>query len=314
MRIQEYYRKRNVGEAQTGRGDITKTPSIQSQPRSNPRSSRHDSNQFFPTYSTEARETFSEDNKIMNVDVESLLSYPVIDEPLNSHQSPISQPSTIIKFRKIQPKDRFQIKKLHEEWFPVEYQKEFYDDLCWHQKMCHSGHNLYTMVATVPKAQDTNECGSCVENDETPPSTNQEDTSDEYIIACLVGCILSAHKLHRTSRQLLSPLYPHRHTKLFYIMTLGTVAKYRHLGLATQLVQQVVSHVVKRDTDIGTMYLHVITLNDAAIRFYEDKLGFWKVQEIPNYYTIDGENYNCFLYAKYFHGTSQLVWRTVVVE
>jgi ribosomal protein S18 acetylase RimI-like enzyme len=312
MRIEEFYRKRNVGDSQKGKSDITKPKSKQSRATTHwPTSRSRYSSQCFPASSAESKATFSEDDEEMDADVESLLSsqsvdHPIIYEPRQCHRSALSQQSTVIRFRAIQPKDRFQIQKLHEEWFPVEYQQEFYDDLCWRQKMCHSGHDLYTMVATIPKESDQNDGGSCDEDYDKDEynalSTIQEDTSDECIIACLVGCVLSAHKLNRTSRQLLLPQYPHRHTKLFYIMTLGTVTKYRHLGLATQLVQQAVSRVVERDSDVGTMYLHVITLNNAAIRFYEDKLGFWKVQEIPDYYTIDGEHYNCYLYAKYFHG------------
>jgi len=215
--------------------------------------------------------------------------------------------TTVISFRRIQPKDRTQIQALHEEWFPVEYQDEFYDDLCWHQKMCHSGHDLYTMVATIPKKMNNNLHGDNKNDDDDHDDDHDNDNndpSDEQIIACLVGCVLSAHKLNASSRELLVPSYPHRHSKLFYIMTLGTVTEYRHLGLASQLVQQVADRVIGRDVELGTLYLHVITLNEAAIRFYENKLGFWRVQEIQDYYTIDGEHYNCYLYAKYFHGQS----------
>ena len=236
----------------------------------------------------------------------------------NSALQEISPPSstTVIRFRRIEPKDRVQIQALHEEWFPVEYQQDFYDDLCLHQRMCHSGHALYTMVAVISK-RDKNDiatsetppplsASTSTSSTSSPPPAQRDkdeiDTSDEQIIACLVGCVLSAHKLNATSRQLLVPDWPHRHSKLFYIMTLGTVNEYRHLGLATQLVNQVIDSVVQRHTDMGTIYLHVITVNDAAIRFYEDKLGFWRVQEIVDYYTIDGNPYNCYLYARYFHG------------
>lgn len=241
---------------------------------------------------------------------------------------------TMIRFRTIEPKDRIQIQQLHEEWFPVEYQQDFYDDLCQHQRMCASGHALYTMVATVPKDSNNNKrnkqnlqhghSDSSSDSQSSPPSSlkeEEDDTSDERIIACLVGCVLGAHKLNAKSQRLLVPAFStitttaqhrrrhHRHklqqqhSKLFYIMTLGTVTEYRHLGLATQLVQQVVRNVVQNDRQLGTVYLHVITHNEAAIRFYEQKLGFWRVDEIPDYYSIDNEPHNCYLYAKYYHGT-----------
>lgn len=87
----------------------------------------------------------------------------------------------------------------------------------------------------------------------------------------------------------------------------------------------------------GALYLHVITYNKGAIRMYE-RLGFKRVKKIEgkwrmkrssrcfvidrnpplthdthththqyshkDYYTINSVNYACFLYARYFHGTS----------
>ena len=51
-------------------------------------------------------------------------------------------------WRNIQPKDRNRIQELHEEWFPVSYQQEFYDGLV-HERMPHTNEPLYTCVATV---------------------------------------------------------------------------------------------------------------------------------------------------------------------
>ncbi|KAL3766157.1 hypothetical protein ACHAWU_004157, partial [Discostella pseudostelligera] len=53
----------------------------------------------------------------------------------------------------------------------------------------------------------------------------------------------------------------------------------------------------------GALYLHVITYNKGAIRMYE-RLGFMRVKKIEDYYTINSVNYACYLYARYFHGTS----------
>jgi ribosomal protein S18 acetylase RimI-like enzyme len=325
--------------------------------------------------------------------------------------SPISM--DMISFRKILPKDRQRIQELHEEWFPVEYHDEFYDDLCWHSRMCNSDQKLYTIVATIPSSSTTTSSstmkattsrgmgpsckqrrrrrrqqqqqqqlvrgrrqkehpplhsfspkshstmthitnnhntyddddddahqkgtttsnGSAMEgrsstlvmddnddndNDDGGDPLEEEDGNvrddgyddihhdDDIIVACLVGCMMSGHRLNHTSRKLLIPGYPYKHTELFYIMTLGTVTEYRHLGLASTLVRKCISDVVEPNTECGTLYLHVITFNEAAIRFYEHpSMGFWQVQEICNYYTIDGEQYNCYLYASYFHGKGQ---------
>jgi ribosomal protein S18 acetylase RimI-like enzyme len=305
MRTEEFYRKRN--HSTSDRSSVDSSDLRFAKPQQQRPSGSYFS-QYLPIFRDKAMSTTASNYAVempdatRDVDEESLLHtsantfHNLPDSTTSDNRNILSQNSnTVISFRRIQPKDRMQIQALHEEWFPVEYQQEFYDDLCSHQRMCHSGHALYTVVAVIPKQKRNHNRTSSMDNNET-------DTSDEQIIACLVGCVLSAHKLNDNSRQMLVPAWPHRHSRLFYIMTLGTVTKYRHLGLATQLVQQVMETVVSRDQEMGTVYLHVITMNEAAIRFYEDKLRFWKVQEIPDYYTIDGEPYNCYLYARYFHG------------
>ncbi len=174
-------------------------------------------------------------------------------------------------FRCIQPCDRQRIQELHEEWFPVRYQHEFYDDLV-HGKMCHTGEDLYSNLAI----------------------------QDHHIAACIVAAIVPAKRLNQASRQLLLP-DPHHHQSACYIMTLGTVTQYRNAGLATRLVEKCIHDLVLSDRSCGALYLHVITSNHSAIRFYE-RLGFWRVQEIQDYYTIDNQYHNCYLYAKYFNG------------
>jgi ribosomal protein S18 acetylase RimI-like enzyme len=179
-----------------------------------------------------------------------------------------------IRFRPIEPQDRLRIQELHEAWFPVKYQDEFYEQLMLH-RMPNTGEPLYTCVAT-----DAND-------------------PDDTVVACVVGAVVDAQKLNIASRRLLLS-DQERYRRLFYIMTLGTSSEYREAGLGTAMMQKCIEEVAQ-DPMCGALYLHVITLNHSAIRFYE-RLGFWRVQEIPDYYTIDGENYNCYLYAKYFHG------------
>eukprot|EP00980_Cylindrotheca_fusiformis_P019727 scaffold6898_cov123-Cylindrotheca_fusiformis.AAC.4 len=155
-------------------------------------------------------------------------------------------------YRPILPKDRLRIQELHEEWFPVAYQEEFYDNLV-HGKMFQTNDPLYTNLV-------------CDEDDD--------------IKACIVGMFVKGGILNHASRQLLLPDWPSRHDNVFYIMTLGTVPEFRHEGLATSLIAEL-EQIVKEDQGCGAMYLHVITSNKAAIRFYE-RLKFWRVQEIES--------------------------------
>ena len=225
-------------------------------------------------------------------------STPCQRQPLSlSYACKDSAPLDDLHWRKIQPKDRKRIQELHEEWFPVSYQQEFYDSLV-HERMPHTNEPLYTCVATV-KQSGANTSSS--NNYHTQASASRDDrnmtlhidtdlvngdndanmdSSDETIIACVVGAVVNANKLNTASRQLLLSNIE-QHYRLFYIMTLGTTSEYRHLGLGTALVEKCIEQV-ENDPHCGVLYLHVITLNAAAIRFYE-RLGFWRVQEIGEY-------------------------------
>ena len=110
-------------------------------------------------------------------------------------------------------------------------------------------------------------------------------------------------------------------------MTLGATEEYRKQRLGTKLVEDCLS-MVKQVPTCGGVYLHVITYNTAAINFYE-KLGFYRIEEIkgllfmchniqnfakivfltfhlrlfPDFYSIDGVKYDCYLYAYFINGT-----------
>mmetsp|Transcript_10718 Transcript_10718/g.23741 ORF Transcript_10718/g.23741 Transcript_10718/m.23741 type:complete len:625 (+) Transcript_10718:189-2063(+) len=153
----------------------------------------------------------------------------------------------------------------------------------------------------------------------------------ERIIGCIVGSFLPSSLPSTKHRSTLdeklgrdetaSLLIPDcdTYTKMFYIMTLGTCREFRRCGLGSLLVNRVVEMIEKKKTSIksrscsnhqeeeeeeglcGALYLHVITYNGGAMRLYE-RLGFTRVKEIQDYYTINSVNYDCYLYARYFHG------------
>jgi ribosomal protein S18 acetylase RimI-like enzyme len=201
------------------------------------------------------------------------------------------------RFRRIHPADQAVIQALHEDWFPVRYQEDFYKELV-HERMAHSGEPLFTCVAVTTRNEEVEEAENdwgLTDIDNEP----QQEQQDEVIAACVVGSFLRTTQLSGKMQSLLisdRQLYK----RMFYIMTLGTVDEYRQAGLGTTLIQRCMEQV-EQDSSCGALYLHVITDNQAAIRFYE-KLGFYRVTEISNYYSIDGKLHSCYLYAKYYHG------------
>eukprot|EP00525_Craspedostauros_australis_P007645 CAMPEP_0198134678 /NCGR_PEP_ID=MMETSP1442-20131203/60199_1 /TAXON_ID= /ORGANISM="Craspedostauros australis, Strain CCMP3328" /LENGTH=466 /DNA_ID=CAMNT_0043795825 /DNA_START=307 /DNA_END=1704 /DNA_ORIENTATION=+ len=200
------------------------------------------------------------------------------------HGRTITNMDRTVVFRTILPKDRVRVQHLHEEWFPVEYQSDFYDELV-HQRMTRTGDPLFTSIAA--------------------------NTESDQMVACVVASMVSTKRLNHASRKLLlanSDCF----SRAFYIMTLGTEAEYRKMGLATMLIRQCIDKV-RGDPRCGALYLHVLIENTSAIRFYE-RLGFWRVKLIHDYYTINGEKRHCYLYARYFHGNTGHLTAYIVIS
>ncbi|KAL3822583.1 hypothetical protein ACHAXA_011502 [Cyclostephanos tholiformis] len=115
---------------------------------------------------------------------------------------------------------------------------------------------------------------------------------------------------------------PIAYPRMFYVMTLGTSREFRRCGLGSMLVEGIVDMIRgekmggddgenNEDDDdaagrwgrglTGVLYLHVIVYNKGAMRLYE-RLGFVRVKRIKDYYLINSVSYDCYLYARYFHG------------
>ena len=85
-----------------------------------------------------------------------------------------------------------------------------------------------------------------------------------------------------------------------YIMTLATTEDYRRTGLASLLLKKLIQNATS-NRNCGLVYLHVITYNTSAIKFYE-KNGFQRVAQCEGYYLIDGVSYDSYLYCLYING------------
>jgi ribosomal protein S18 acetylase RimI-like enzyme len=203
----------------------------------------------------------------------------------------------VLHFRPLQESDHDQIKSLHEALFPVKYSAEFYDNVVCNKTT--GGCPLLSRVAVI-KGFDEESCSSlepqndslvelaefvgipAFEEDELEnivTISNNGKTKTDHIIGCIIGAFMKhpeedtednvSHKLTRD---------PSRHTNLFYIMTLGTTEEYRKQRLGTKMIQDCLT-MVEQVPSCGGIYLHVITYNAAAIKFYE-RLGFYRIEEI----------------------------------
>ncbi|KAK5967494.1 N-acetyltransferase domain-containing protein [Trichostrongylus colubriformis] len=83
--------------------------------------------------------------------------------------------------------------------------------------------------------------------------------------------------------------------KTCYITTLIVAPEYRKIGIGTQLLQRASTVLLQEGSQL--IYLHVLHTNLPAIRLYE-KMGYERVAEIPNYYTINGVQDNGVIYSR----------------
>jgi N-alpha-acetyltransferase 60 len=88
-------------------------------------------------------------------------------------------------------------------------------------------------------------------------------------------------------------------TKITYIMSIGVHRDYRRLGIASILLDKLLDYL-DNEIDCKAIYLHVLATNIKAINFYE-KQCFQKRALLPNYYTINGEQHDAFVYALYMN-------------
>ena len=71
-------------------------------------------------------------------------------------------------------------------------------------------------------------------------------------------------------------------TPALYISTIGVLAPFRHLGIASALLQSVVRHAI-RDYGVASITAHVWEANDEGRKWYQ-KMSFHEVRFEQNYY------------------------------
>jgi len=91
-------------------------------------------------------------------------------------------------------------------------------------------------------------------------------------------------------------------TLVAYILSLGVVQDYRRNGIASLLLDNLISHLTSVDEGpCKAIYLHVLTVNSNAIRFYERR-HFHRHTYLPYYYSIRGKPRDGYSYVLYLNG------------
>ncbi|CAL8122530.1 unnamed protein product [Orchesella dallaii] len=183
----------------------------------------------------------------------------VLSSSLESKKALISNQ---VQLRFLNPGDYETVKKLCEEWFPVEYPAKWFEAIT-------SDTNLFSLAAVL----------------------------DGTIVGLIVAELKQGKDLNREDRDILCDSQL-KYTAA-YILSLGVVDANRRQGIGSLLLSSLLDHL--STLQCKAVFLHVLTSNDPALHFYE-KHRFRVHKFLPYYYSIGGRARDGFTYVLYLNG------------
>ncbi|XP_066257723.1 N-alpha-acetyltransferase 60 isoform X2 [Euwallacea similis] len=170
-----------------------------------------------------------------------------------------------VQLRFLCPDDLDEVRALCQEWFPIEY--PFY----WYEEITSSNSSFYSLAAVYKK----------------------------QIIGLIVAEIIPHSRLHEEDAGILAKSFSD--CDIAYILSLGVLKEYRRNGIATLLLDSLLKNLTTPERKkVKAAFLHVLTTNSAAIRFYE-KRKFKLHTFLPYYYSIKGRCKDGFMYVLYLN-------------
>ncbi|KAK2832874.1 hypothetical protein Q5P01_016763 [Channa striata] len=158
------------------------------------------------------------------------------------------------------------VKLLCGDWFPIEYPDSWYQDITSNKK-------FFSLAATYRGG----------------------------IVGMIVAEIKGRTKVHKEDGDILASSFP-VDTQVAYILSLGVVKQFRKHGIGSLLLDSLKEHISTTAQDhCKAIYLHVLTTNNTAIRFYENR-DFRQHHYLPYYYSIRGVLKDGFTYVLYING------------
>lgn len=208
--------------------------------------------------------------------------------------SPISETHRIIKELSLQiDKTKIIYKKLgrihlkeiidlHQEWLPVKYEDSFFENA-----LSNINNSFITIGAMYPTEQREIIIGAIfIEVQEFNQKFKKH--SSEGIISKMMNEISFNEKMRAIIQ------WTDYHCA--YIMTLGIIDECRRLKIGSELISKAID-IVLDDPLCICLYLDVIDYNKSAIQFYL-KNNFEEVTTIKNYYHINEEVYDSYVYVR----------------
>ncbi|XP_065210926.1 N-alpha-acetyltransferase 60 [Planococcus citri] len=179
---------------------------------------------------------------------------------------PIVTNITNLQLRFLCPADIRDVWTLCSECFPIEYPHSWYEEITSNPK-------FYSLAAL----------------------------HEGKIVGIIVAEIKEYIRLSQEDRDIISPCLGSA-TEVGYILSLAVNRNYRRNGVASLLLDNLIAiFTTKEYSCCKAIFLHVLTTNTAAIRFYERK-NFRLHTFLPYYYFIRGKCKDGFTYVLYING------------
>eukprot|EP00035_Acanthoeca_spectabilis_P014868 m.292447 g.292447 ORF g.292447 m.292447 type:complete len:213 (-) comp16238_c0_seq3:2633-3271(-) len=167
--------------------------------------------------------------------------------------------------RRLLPKDLEEMKLMHDQWFPIRYPEQFFI-------LATSLHSRLQSEVLIDPRTDT-------------------------IAALVVWRQGSVVQCDPEDSDILPPGEERTNADVIYVLTIGVSVEYRRCGLASRLIRHLLSHAATDPSGrCRCVYLHVLTSNDSAIRFYESH-GFNQHKLLKDYYEIADAKRDAFTYT-----------------
>ena len=177
-----------------------------------------------------------------------------------------------------------EIKKLHKEWFPVEYDDDYFENIFINK---YGGYFTIGAFYKIKEQEIILGLALC----------QYREISDYFINHTSPQSIEEICKNIDFNEEVQSYLRCEDYL-CAYIMTIGVLDECRKLHIGSEIIKNIINKVLWDNICVG-IYLDVINYNNSAIKFYE-RNGFHKVSTIKNYYELKGTYYDSEVFLKIF--------------
>ena len=208
-----------------------------------------------------------------------------------------------IKFMDLRKEDYEELVCLHKEWFPVKYDKNFFEIIL----------NCKLNDLDVLKSWDDGELKSKSRRDtqdgnQSNYNYNRKEIFSlggyisfkgvDYLVACVTVEIQDSVYFEANcnidveySNDLENIPLLNKGMRFAYIMTLGVINEIRRLGVSRLLLEKMKEKIEFNYNNVYGYFLHVIEYNETAINFYK-KNNFVVQRKLNNYYNIKETTFN----------------------